>query len=99
MGKFITMSLLSLLLVSCAGNQNNISVVNADDTALNCKQIEQEINHLRKERKDTLNNVFYTNRNIVDATTQRIRYLKTMHSYNRCSEGNPKYTKVVIASL
>lgn len=99
MGKVIGMFLFSLVLTACAGNQKAISIVNADDNTLNCLQIEQEISHLRKQRRDTLEGIFYTDRELVDATTQRIRYLKTMYSYNKCAENNPKYTKVVIASL
>ncbi len=99
MGKFIRIFLLSVMLTACAGSGEHISVVNADDNALNCPQIQKEVTYLRKQRRDTLESVFYTNRNLVDATTQRIRYLKTMYSYNKCAENNPEYTKVVIASL
>ena len=99
MGKFIRVFLFGIALTACSGNHDKISVVNANDESLNCLQIEQEISFLRKQRRDTLENIFYTDRNLVDVTTQRIHYLKTMYSYNKCNENNPKYTKVVIASL
>lgn len=95
----IKISLLSIVLTACAANNSKISVVQNDDRSLSCSEIEKEIDYLRDERKSAIENIFYTNRDLIDSATQRIRYLKTMYSYSECEEEQQQYTSIVLAGL